>query len=436
MAALPSRWPRWLYSAALYLLSPLVWRRVWREHALTNRRRERLGLIRRQSDGTPQLWLHCASVGEVLAARPLIDALLERYPHHRLMVTTMTATGAERVHALREARRQAGQTERLQHAFVALDYPGAARRFIARLEPELAIFFETELWPNLLTACQRRGVPTAVVNGRLSPRALRGYRRVRPLMAAALAQVDWLAAKSRGDAERFRELGMPVTRTDVVGSLKYDMAPDEAATAESKRLCTQLGSRPVWVAGSTHPGEDEQLLDVHARLRQSYPNALLILVPRHPQRFDAVAMLCRERGMSVARRSRGEWPGERTAVYLGDTMGELLTLYGAADLAFVGGSLVPVGGHNLLEPAAMGVPVLTGPELANFADVADTLRHGGALVEVSDTAMLADTLVTLFLDEAERHRLAEAGLAVVAANRGALARTLLGLQQLLRVSKR
>jgi 3-deoxy-D-manno-octulosonic-acid transferase len=431
MARAARGWPRWLYSLVLYLLAPFVWRRVWREHALTNLRRERLGLIPRIATESPRLWLHCASVGEVQAARPLVEALLQRYPSHQLVVTTMTATGAERVHALMEARRQAGEPERLVHRFVPLDYPGAANRFVARLSPALAIFFETEIWPNLLAACRRRGVPTAVVNGRLSPRAFRGYRRLRPLMAEALGQVDWLAAKSRGDAERYRALGMPATQTDVVGSLKYDLTPDEASCAESKRLCTRLGSRPVWVAGSTHPGEEEALLEAHAALRQPYPNALLILVPRHPQRFEAVAELCRERGFSLARRSLGEWPSERTAVYLGDTMGELLTLYGAADLAFVGGSLVPVGGHNLLEPAAMGVPVLTGPELANFTDVAETLRHGGALVEVPSSAALADTLVTLFLDESERHRLAEAGLAVVAANRGALARTLDGLERLL-----
>jgi 3-deoxy-D-manno-octulosonic-acid transferase len=224
---------------------------------------------------------------------------------------------------------------------------------------------------------------------------------------------------------------MAAQRTSVVGSLKFDLSPGDEVHALSQCLHTRLGSRPVWVAGSTHPGEEEALLEAHAALRQPYPNALLILVPRHPQRFEAVAELCRERGFSLARRSLGEWPSERTAVYLGDTMGELLTLYGAADLAFVGGSLVPVGGHNLLEPAAMGVPVLTGPELANFTDVAETLRHGGALVEVPSSAALADTLVTLFLDESERHRLAEAGLAVVAANRGALARTLDGLERLL-----
>ncbi|PMR74678.1 lipid IV(A) 3-deoxy-D-manno-octulosonic acid transferase [Billgrantia endophytica] len=419
-------WARWLYSGALYLLSPLLWRRIWREQTPANPRKERLGFVPRHRGGAPCIWLHCASVGEVLAARPLIEALLDRYPHHRLVITTMTATGAERVRALILAR-----GARLEHHFIPMDFPAATRRFIDRLAPTLAIFFETELWPNLLAACHRRGVPVIVANGRLSPRAYRGYRRLRPLMQDALSRVDWLAAKSSADAERFRALGMSAVRTEVVGSLKYDLSPtDEVATA-SKRLCTQLGSRPVWVAGSTHPGEDEQLLDAHARLRQHYPTALLILAPRHPQRFDAVADLCRERSLPAARRSRAELPDTRTAVYLGDTMGELLVLYGAADLAFVGGSLVPVGGHNLLEPAAMGVPVLTGPQLANFEDVALVLREAGALVEVNDGDELVDALLRLFDDEPERHRLAEAGQAVIAANRGALARTMGGLAVLL-----
>ncbi|EWH02815.1 lipid IV(A) 3-deoxy-D-manno-octulosonic acid transferase [Halomonas sp. BC04] len=425
-------WARYLYSTALYCLSPLIWQRVWREQVLTNPRRERLGLLPK-GPAKGGIWLHCASVGEVLAAKPLIEALLVRYPERRLIVTTMTATGAERVRALSQALQQSEATGDgpLEHHFVPLDFPGAARRFIARLNPALAIFFETELWPNLLAACHQRGIPTAVVNGRLSPRAYRGYRRLRPLMQDALSHVDWLAAKSTADAERFRSLGMAPVAIDVVGSLKYDLIPPAGTEALSRELSLRLGSRPVWAAGSTHPGEEEQLLQAHARLRQHYSSALLILVPRHPQRFDAVAALCQEYGLATARRSRNELPDTRTAVYLGDTMGELLALYGAADLAFVGGSLVPIGGHNLLEPAAMGVPVLTGPQLANFEDVAAILREAAALVEVPDSEALVEVLVDLFIDEAERHRLAEAGQAVMAANRGALGRTMAGLGRLL-----
>ncbi len=420
-------WARGLYSTALQLLAPLAWRRLRREHGLTDPRPLRLGRIPATPSGERMLWLHCASVGEVQAARPLVAALLERYPAHRLTVTTMTATGAERVRALAEGRRD----ERLVHRFVPLDFPAAARRFVARLRPELALFFETELWPNLLHACADNGVPVAVVNGRLSPRAFRGYRRLRPLMREALAGVDWLAAKSPADAERFRALGMAPAHTTVVGSLKFDIAPDDEASEVSKRLRTRLGMRPVWVAGSTHEGEEERLLAAHVRLRERHPEALLVLVPRHPQRFDAVAERCAEAGLAAARRSRNEWPGGETAVYLGDTMGELLALYGAADLAFVGGSLVPVGGHNLLEPAALGVPVLSGPALANFEDVAEALREADALVEVADEAALAAALGRLFDDPAERRRLGEAGRALVATRRGALARTLAGLDHLL-----
>ncbi|MFO8045193.1 MAG: lipid IV(A) 3-deoxy-D-manno-octulosonic acid transferase [Halomonas sp.] len=424
-------WPRGLYSGLLLALTPLIWRRIRREHALTDSRQSlrelRLGRILETPCSERMLWLHCASVGEVLAARPLIEALLMRYPEHRLTLTTMTATGAERARALSTSR----DDGRLVHHFIPLDFSRAAARFVQRLRPELALFFETELWPNLLHACCSRGVPVAVINGRLSPRAFRHYRRLRPLMREALACVDWLAAKSAADAERFARLGMADERIDVVGSLKFDITWDAGALAVSKHLRTRFGERPVWVAGSTHEGEETVLLGAHARLRERLPEALLVLVPRHPQRFDAVAALCEQVSMPVARRSRDEWPEAATAVYLGDTMGELLTLYGAADLAFVGGSLVPIGGHNLLEPAALGRPVVTGPELANFEEVAEVMRGADALVEVIDGRALAAVLAKLFSNPAERRRLGEAGRAVVAANRGALARTLEGLAWLL-----
>jgi 3-deoxy-D-manno-octulosonic-acid transferase len=399
----------------------MIWRRVWREQAPTHPRCERLGVVPVPNGAA--LWLHAASVGEVITARPLIEALRHRYPKHQLIVTTMTATGAERVEALFGGE--------VIHHFVPLDFPGAARRFVNTLAPELAIFFETELWPNLLEACHRQGTPVAVVNGRLSERAMRGYRRLGALMANALAKVDWLAAKSSEDAEHFRELGIPGERLDVVGSLKFDIDVDDRVQGESERLRASLGSRPVWIAASTHPGEDEQVLSAHRRIRAHYPEALLILVPRHPRRFDSVAALCRERGECVARRSRSEPVQDETTVYLGDTMGELMRLYGAADVAFVGGSLVPVGGHNLLEPAMLGVPVLSGPELANFLDVAEALRSADALAEVADAEALGEAVSDLFAAPEERLRRGEAGKAAVMAQRGALARTLDGLERLL-----
>lgn len=424
-------WARRGYSAALLSLSPLVWRRVWRESLPGRSRVERLGRIAASPEGARSLWLHCASVGEVQAARPLIEALARRHPDRRLVITTMTATGAERAHAVAERLQYEADVAEVSHHFVPLDFPGAARRFLDRLRPDLAIFFETELWPNLLAGCERRGIPVAVVNGRLSPRAFRGYRRLGRLMAEALSHVSWLGAKSEADAERFRTLGMAAGKTEVTGSLKFDLARDDKAFGVSERLRTEIGKRPVWVAGSTHEGEDEALLEAHARLRERCPEALLILVPRHPRRFEAAAELCRHAGMPLARRSRDEAVTGETAVYLGDTMGELSALYGVGDAAFVGGSLVPIGGHNLLEPAAMGVPVLTGPELANFTDVAEALRERQALVEVTDAVTLAEALARLLGDAAERERLAAAGRAVVEANRGALVRTLEGLDRLL-----
>ncbi|MCA0974127.1 lipid IV(A) 3-deoxy-D-manno-octulosonic acid transferase [Halomonas denitrificans] len=425
------RWPRLAYSGALCLLSPVIWRRVWREQLVGRPRAERLGCLLPFADERPRLWLHCASVGEVVAARPLIRALRLRHPDHRLVVSTMTATGAERVASLAEDVPEAEAAAPLSHVFVALDFPGAARRFVQRLAPQQAIFFETELWPNLLNACVQQSIPVAVVNGRLSPRAFRGYRRLRPLMAQALSCVDWLAAKSRDDAERFIALGMAPQNIQVVGSMKFDMTVDPASQVVSERLHAAIGHRPVWVAGSTHPGEDEQLLEVHRRLLERFPDALLVLVPRHPQRFDDVAELCREAGFDTVRRSRGRVPSARVHVYLGDSMGELQALYGCADLAFVGGSLVPIGGHNLLEPAMMGVPVVTGPHLENFADVAQALRDAGALVEVADAEELSERVAALLEDGEQRQRLSEAGQHVLDTHRGALDATLDGLDALI-----
>ncbi|WP_280539894.1 lipid IV(A) 3-deoxy-D-manno-octulosonic acid transferase [Chromohalobacter sp. 11-W] len=413
---------RGLYSALLYLLSPLIWWRVWREHALTNKRAERLGLVAAAADGPPTIWLHAASVGEVLAARPLIEALAARHADHRLVVTTMTATGAERVRALFPAERYA-----LTHYFLPLDFPGTARRFIARLRPRLAIIVETELWPNLLAACERQHVPVVVANARLSDKAFQGYRKVAPLLRGALGAVSWLAAKSSSDLERFTALGLARERGEVVGSIKFDLPINAESRDEGERLHTQWGARFVWVAGSTHEGEDEQVLAAHARLRRTHPQALLVLVPRHPQRFSAVAELCEARGERLARRSQGEAPSAETSVLLGDTMGELMRFYAASDAAFVGGSLVPIGGHNLLEPAALGVPVLTGPHLENFQDIAETLREAKALCEIDAAETLGDALATLADDPEQRRRLGAAGEAVVAANRGALEKTLEGI---------
>ncbi|MFC0267508.1 lipid IV(A) 3-deoxy-D-manno-octulosonic acid transferase [Kushneria aurantia] len=405
---------RKLYSALLYLLAPLIWRRVRRERMTGRPRGERLGHIADMA-GERVLWLHAASLGEVMTARPLIRALIDDYPEHRVVITTMTVTGAERVNAL--------FGDLVTHFFIPLDFPGATRRFVERLAPEIAIIVETELWPNLIHACSLQGVPVTVVNARITERGFRRYRRFAGLMVPVIRQLSWVGAKSGEDAQRFRALGVPARRINVTGALKFDLQLDAQSVAAGRQLREAFGDRPVWVAGSTHEGEESQLLRAHATLRQRFPDALLVLVPRHPQRFDEVDALCRRQGLEVARRSAGDTVGATTAVYLGDTLGELMALYGAGDIAFVGGSLVDIGGHNLLEPAALGRAVISGPSLSSLGDVLDMLEKGRARLEARDADELGRTLVALIGDDDRRTELGEQARAVVAANRGALGHT-------------
>ncbi|WFE70403.1 lipid IV(A) 3-deoxy-D-manno-octulosonic acid transferase [Halomonas sp. M1] len=419
-------WPRWAYSAVLYVLSPLITWRIWREQVLTYSRLQRLGLHLGELPPAPRIWLHCASVGEVRAARPLIEGLLARYPKHSLLLTTMTATGAQQAQVLMDEQ-TAADNVRLAHCFLPLDYPGAAKRFLNRVKPKVALLFETELWPNLLHACHQQGVPVVVVNGRLSPRAFTRYQRLRPLMASALANLTWLAAKSAADAARFQALGARAEITTVVGSLKFELAPKDKAIKESERLLRGWAERPVWVAGSTREGEEMLLLEAHRQLCKRFPNALLVLVPRHPQRFDEVATLCTDGGWVLSRRSQQQAVTPQTQVYLGDTLGELAALYAAGSVAYVGGSLVPLGGHNVLEPAALGKPVLSGPFIENFNDVADPLLAVGALTLVSTPDALAVRLVEYFDAPEYAREQGEAGRVAINAHRGALARTLEGL---------
>ncbi|MCL7931495.1 lipid IV(A) 3-deoxy-D-manno-octulosonic acid transferase [Halomonas llamarensis] len=422
-------WPRYFYSAALYALSPLVGWRIWREQVPTYSRLQRLGFEREPRPEGPLIWLHCASVGEVRAAKPLIEALANAYPHHCLLVTTMTATGAQQVQALTHL------SPNLRHRFLPLDFPGSAKRFVHHWQPALAILFETELWPNLLHACAAERIPVAVVNGRLSVRAFARYQRFPRLMTQTLENITWLAAKSAVDAERFKTLGLPAERTQVVGSLKFEITSPDNAWEESERLRRSIsqptGKRPIWVAGSTRDGEECHVLAAHRSLRKMFPEALLILVPRHPPRFDDVAHTCEQAGFAVARRSLNQPVTKDTAVYLGDTLGELGMLYAAGDVAFVGGSLVPLGGHNVVEPASLGRFTLCGPSLENFDDVAAPLIEAGALTPVADAEALGKALMDAFSDPATTAQKGAQGQRVVAEERGALARTLEGLARLL-----
>lgn len=413
---------RWIYTSVLTLAAPWAKKRMAVEKVNEFSERQRAGYIAPFEQ--PVIWAHCASMGEVLAAEPLLKALQERHPDKQLVVTTMTATGAAQVKQ---------RLPQAKHCLVPLDLPWNTERFIKTLKPEVGIIFETELWPNLIHSCHLAGVPLMIANGRLSPKAFASYKKIRPLMANALKKIAVLAAKSSEDAVRFSTLGFPTARVEVTGSIKFDLQLPADITEQLTTLKENLswGERPVWIAASTHEGEDLPLLQAHQQLLTKQPNALLILVPRHPQRFDAVAELITAQGLSLARRGLQQSVTASTQVYLGDTLGEMLLLYALADLAFVAGSLEPIGGHNLLEPAAVGVPVITGPHLENFSEVAELLRDAGALKEVQQATELPKLLLQLWQSKSTREAMTTAAKRVVEANKGAMHKQLLLVESLL-----
>ena len=422
---------RTLYTALFYLGLPLVAIRLWLRSRKAPAYAKRIG--ERFSYGMPPLqpggiWVHAVSVGESIAAAPMIRALLQRYPQLPITVTCMTPTGSERIQAL-----FAGEP-RIQHCYLPYDLPCAAARFLDHAKPKLAVIMETELWPNHIHQCAKRGIPVALANGRLSERSARGYGRFSKLTAPMLAEMSLFAVQTEAEAQRFRDLGARPQTVEVTGSIKFDLSIDPQLLQRANELRGQWQAleRPVWIAASTHEGEDEVVLDAHRQLLTNYPNALLILVPRHPERFNSVFELCQREGFATVRRSSGANVEADTSVLLGDTMGELLFLYALADSAFVGGSLVPNGGHNLLEPAALAKPVISGPHLFNFLDIAAQLREAGALAEVDDAEGLAVEVQRLFELPRDAQRMAEAGLAVMRRNQGALQRLLDGLARLIK----
>lgn len=410
---------RGLYSAVLYLLVPvtvyhLVWR-GFRQAEYLERWSERYAAYR-----TPPLdgciWVHAVSVGEVNAAAPLVNLLLERRPDLRLLVTTITPTGSARVRAL--------WGDRVEHVYLPYDLSGAVRRFLGHFRPRLALVLETELWPNLLFCARDHGIPAYLVNARLSERSLRGYRALRPLVGRALRTLARVAAQSEADAARFVRLGARPAAVSVLGNLKFDIRVDDAARRTASAFAGHSGGRMAWIAASTHPEEEAAVIAIHRRLRERWPELLLLWAPRHPERFRPVAQACVEAGWRVATRRLTQWPDLDDGVFVIDTLGELVHFYACAQVAFVGGSLQAIGGHNLLEPAALGVAVVTGPHLHNFADIAQRMDEAGALRIGNDADAVATAVAGLLEDDAARARMAAAGLQLVQEGRGALARTL------------
>lgn len=422
---------RKFYTLLLYLLAPLVLVRLaWRGLAAPDywrRWAERFGAIT-PTLGKHVIWIHAVSVGEVQAAEPLVRALLDRYPAYSILVTTVTPTGSARVQALFGSD--------VAHVYAPYDLPGAVSRFLGRVRPQLAIVMETELWPNLYYACRDGQIPLLLVNARLSARSVSGYRKVRCLISETLSAVTEIAAQSEQDAEHFESLGADGGTITVTGNMKFEQKIPSSLVESAEALRREWGAgRPVWIAASTHEGEDEILLDVFRQVRKRFSDCLLVLVPRHPERFEPVAALCRNRGYKTVRRSDRQPCLAETSVFIGDSMGELPLFYAAADVAFVGGSLVRHGGHNLLEPAALGVPVVTGPHLFNFTAITRLLQDAGACEKVESLTELEQTVVHWLGDANERHRVGELGRAVVTKNRGALNKVLAMIERYLELNR-
>jgi 3-deoxy-D-manno-octulosonic-acid transferase len=370
------------------------------------------------------IWVHAVSVGEVQAAVPLIHALIKRFPKEKLVITTVTPTGAARVAAL-----FAGD---VQHCYIPFEFPNAIRSFFDSIHPQAAMIMETEIWPNLYRGCGVRKIPLILVSARISPRSVPGYRRLLPLIRETLSHGIIIAAQSQADADRFLELGANPVRTWVTGNIKFDVELDPRITGQGAMLRSSLfGERAVWIAASTHEGEEQQVLDAHRTLLESYPDLLLVLVPRHPERFDGVRELIKEQRFSAVSRTEKQPCPSSTEVFLVDTMGEVPLFYAASDIAFVGGSLVPIGGHNLLEPAAQGVPIVTGPHLFNAQEIAEEFIELGACRVVADGDELATAVANLLDNPAAASEMGSNGLSVLEQNRGSLQRLLVLLEPLL-----
>jgi len=405
---------RSIYSLLLYLALPYVRLRLWwrarRQPHYARHIGERFGHYGGDSPpaAAPLIWLHAVSVGETRAAEPLVRALRERYPAHRILMTHMTPTG-----------REAGETlfgDSVMRHYLPYDYPGAVRRFLDRFRPCAGLLMETEIWPNLVHACRSRGVPLYLVNARLSEKSFAGYQRMGRFAAATLGELTAVAAQTAADAQRFTALG--ALNVSVFGNLKFDVDPPADLIEQGVRLRADIGARPVLLAASTRDGEESLCIGGRLHDLADVPGMLLVIVPRHPQRFDEVAMLLEKNAVRYQRRSDNAVIRADTQVLLGDSMGEMFAYYAACDVAFIGGSLLPLGGQNLIEACAVGKPVLIGPHTYNFAEAADSAIAAGAALRVADVDDLARKAAALLTHPALKQRMGEAALQFSRTHRG------------------
>ncbi|YCS25286.1 lipid IV(A) 3-deoxy-D-manno-octulosonic acid transferase [Vibrio parahaemolyticus] len=418
---------RIIYTALLALASPFLLLGLYKSKPnkpkFGGRWKEHFGITPQLKTHQRPIWIHAVSVGESIAATPLIKELKQQYPEQPIVVTTTTSTGAEQIAKLGDL---------VEHRYMPIDFGFAVKSFLKAIQPEKMLIIETELWPNTLNVVKQANVPITVVNARLSEKSCKNYAKVQWLFNQLHPCLTQVLCQTDSDAERFERLGVNKEKLSVTGSIKFDIQISDHVKQQGKALRAQLGKdRPVWIAASTHKGEDEQVLEAHKQILESHPNALLILVPRHPERFDDVFALCKKQGFETVRRTEKQPAENTTQIYLGDTMGEMLVLIGAADICFMGGSLIgdKVGGHNVLEPAALGIPVVIGSSYYNFTEIVRAMRHQDAIMLIENSQQLSLFITSLLRDDNHRFAISKKTTAFVAGNAGALNKTLKGIEE-------
>lgn len=419
---------RYLYSFLMYLVVPFaLLRLLWRSRKTTAYRKrwpERFASFNVPNKFKNGLWIHAVSVGEVMAAVPLIRELKICHPDLSITVTTMTITGSERVTTLLR--------DSVFHVYIPYDLPCSMQRFLNKVSPRLMIIMETEIWPNTLYYAHKKNIPIFLANARLSERSAKGYLHFRMFIKRIFQCFTLIAAQAEADADRFHRLGVDEERIKIVGSIKFDIKQPASIFEASELLRQKLGaSRPVWIAASTRDDEEEIILRAFDLVKKQIPDCLLLLVPRHPERVDRVIHMCEQHHFKYVTRSSNKNCDESVDIFMGDTMGEMMLFYGASDVAFVGGSLKPLGGQNMLEPASFGLPIITGPHLFNFAQARRLLEEANAISIVNNEKELAEKVMMFLSDVEARQQFGQAAKAVVESNRGALEKHLKLIDSLL-----
>jgi 3-deoxy-D-manno-octulosonic-acid transferase len=410
---------RRFYTQLFYIGLPIVLLRLyWRglkAPAYKQRWQERLGFYKTQAR-QHLVWFHCVSVGEAEAAFPLIRLLQAEFPAERFLITTTTPTGSARVKAV--------LADQVEHVYLPYDLPFALKRFFAHFQPKMAVFMEKEIWPNTFAACAAQNIPLFIINARLSERSAKAYQKIPNLVKPALQCVTLIAAQTEADSKRLIEIGALSEQVRVLGNIKFDLNIDDGVLVKGRALKQQnFADRFVWIWASTHHDEEAQLLQVYAHLKSQIPSLLVVIAPRHPERFEVVKKLCQQQGLNTVLRSENTEVSSVTDIYVADSMGELKMLYAAADVAFVGGSLVAVGGHNVLEPALIGTPILFGPQMFNFKEIAERILLEEAAVQCQDLEEIAAAVIKIYADVDYRNMLTAKAKAFVLRNQGATRRT-------------